>query len=221
MEEPFWYALTEPQRADLLRIGTRRVFAAETVIVREQEASDFAVVVLDGCVKVCTYATHGYQVILGLRDAGDLLGELAGIDGGLRSATLCALTEVDALLLPGPAFRELLRAFPDAAALVQRTVSARLREADRYRAAAGAQTSPQRLAALLLSLGRRYGVAAQDGALLIELPLSQQDLAGLILASHRTLGRLLEQFRDQGMVATGRRSLLLLDLPALRAVAAG
>jgi CRP/FNR family cyclic AMP-dependent transcriptional regulator len=219
--QPFWYALTDRYRYDLRRIGTRRVYEAEAVIVRERERSDFAVVLLDGCVKVSTNGSRGYQAILGLRDAGDLVGELAGVDGGLRSATLSALTPVQALILPAQAFRAFLRARPDAAEVMHRTTSIRLREADRYRAAAGADTVPQRLADLLFHLGRRYGVEVEDGGVLIELPLSQEDLAGLISTSQRTLGRILEMWRAQNLVVTGRRRLLLRSPNTLRDIGSG
>jgi CRP/FNR family transcriptional regulator, cyclic AMP receptor protein len=220
-KEPFWYALSERHRDELRRAGSVRHYQPGEVIVREQERSDFAVVVLDGCVRVSTQSSGGYQTILGLRDAGDLVGELAGIDGRPRSATLSALTAVEALILPAVSFRAFLRAFPDAAATMHGTVSARLREADHYRAAAGAETTPQRLAGLLLYLGGRYGVTVDTGGVLIELPLSQEDLAGLILASQRTLGRLLEQLRERRIIVTGRRTILLLDLAALRELATG
>jgi CRP/FNR family cyclic AMP-dependent transcriptional regulator len=219
--EPFWYALSETHRNALRAIATPRNYEPESIIVREQDATDFAVVLLDGCVKVSTTANHGYQAILGLRDAGDVVGELAGVDGQVRSATLSAMTPVEALILPAPGFRAFLARHPDAADLLNRTVSTRLREADRHRAAAGSQPVQQRLAALLLHLGRRYGVRVDTGGVLIELPLSQGDLAGLILTSQRTLARVLEQWRADRLVLTGRRSLLLLSLDALRRLAAG
>jgi len=220
-KEPFWYALSQRHRDELHRAGTVRSYPAGDVIVREQETSDFAIIVLDGCVRVSTQSVGGYQTILGLRDAGDLVGELAGIDGRPRSATLSALTAVDALNVPAAAFRGFLRTFPDAAAIMHRTVSARLRESDQHRAAAGAETTPQRLAGLLLYLGGRYGVTLDTGGVLIELPLSQEDLAGLILASQRTVGRLLEHLRERKIIVTGRRSILLLDLAALDELATG
>ncbi|MFG2099900.1 Crp/Fnr family transcriptional regulator [Micromonospora echinaurantiaca] len=204
----FWYALTDRHRLELRRIGSRRDYRPEAIIVREREPTDFAVVLLDGCVKVFTNGLRGYQTILGIRDAGDLVGEQAGMDGGQRAATLSALTPVEALILPAEPFRAFLRARPDAADIVRRTVSGRLREADQHRAAVGSRTVPQRLAALLLHLGQRYGVRVDDG-ILIELPLSQEDLAGLIMTSQRTLGRVLEQWRASGLVMTGRRSLLV------------
>ncbi|ATO13223.1 transcriptional regulator [Micromonospora sp. WMMA2032] len=217
--EPFWYALTDRHRLELRRIGSRRDYRSEAVIVREREPTDFALVLLDGCIKVSTNGLRGGQAILGIRDAGDLVGEQAGMDGGSRSATLSALTPIEALILPAVPFRAFLRASPDAAELMQRVVSGRLREADQYRAAVAFRTVPQRLAALLLHLGQRYGTRVDDG-ILIELPLSQEDLAGLVLTSQRTLGRVLEQWRSRGLVLTGRRSMQVRSLQELRDVIA-
>jgi CRP/FNR family cyclic AMP-dependent transcriptional regulator len=219
--EPFWYALTGAQRAILLRAGTRRFYHPEDVLLREHDATDFALVLLDGCVKVSSIGHHGYQAILALRDAGELLGELAGADGNHRSATVTAFTEVEALIVSASSFRLFLRDQPDAAAVVQRTLSARLREADRHRAAAGAEPAQQRLAGLLLHLGKRYGTRVEQGGVLIELPLSQEDLAGLTLTSQRTLGRILEHWRGRKLVVTGRRRVLLLDLDRLARIANG
>ena len=219
--EPFWYALGDAQRAALLRMGTRRFYQPEDVLVREHDRTDFVLVLLEGCVKVSATARHGYHVILGLRDAGELVGELAGADGGRRSATLTAMTEVEALHLPAATFQPFLRREPATAAVLRRTLTARLREADRSRAAAGAEPTEQRLAALLLHLGQRYGTRTDDGQLLIDLPLSQQELAGLTLTSQRTLGRLLEQWRDRGLIATGRRRIHLHDVAALKGIADG
>ncbi|MFG1901457.1 Crp/Fnr family transcriptional regulator [Micromonospora carbonacea] len=206
---PFWYALTEGRRAELRSLGVVRGYPAEAVLVHERDDSDFAIVLLDGCVKVSSHARRGYQAVLALRDAGDIVGELAGLDGDGRSATLTALTPVEALLVPADRLRAFLRSCPEAAEIVQRIVTVRLREADRLRAATGAESVAQRLAVLLLDLGRRYGVREAAGGLLIELPLSQSDLAGLVLTSQRTLVRTLEHWREQGWVVTGRRSILI------------
>ncbi|MEU4422037.1 Crp/Fnr family transcriptional regulator [Actinoplanes sp. NPDC024001] len=219
--EPFWYALSDSQRIALRDIATHRYYDPDTVICRENETSDFAIIVLDGCVKVSAHASHGYQAILGLRDAGALLGEQAGTDRCPRSATLTALTLVEALILPEPAFRAFLQRHPDVTAILQRTISGRLREADRHRAAAGGEPTPQRLAALLLDLGRRYGSRTASGAILIELPLSQEDLAGLVLTSHRTIGRILELWRERDYVVTGRRKILISAEDELRRIANG
>lgn len=150
-----------------------------------------------------------------------MVGELAGSDGGVRSATVTAMTEVEALYLPAATFQPFLLREPQAAAILRRALTVRLRESDRSRAAAGAEPTEQRLAALLVHLGQRYGTRTDDGQLLIDLPLSQPELAGLTLTSQRTLGRLLEQWRDRGLVVTGRRRIHLRDVAALKRIADG
>jgi CRP-like cAMP-binding protein len=218
---PFWYALTHAHRAALHDIGRLHRYARDVIIVREQDPSDFVVVLLDGCVKVSISGARGYQTVLGLRNPGDVVGEQAGLDGGVRSATLTTLTDVEALQLPAPRFRSYLEHCPEVATLLQRTVSARLREADRYRAAVGSETVPERLAGLLIVLAERYGIDDGHGGRRIDLPLSQEDLAGLILTSQRTLARILEIWRARELVRTGRRSIEILDPLELRRLAVG
>ncbi|MEV4638068.1 Crp/Fnr family transcriptional regulator [Actinoplanes sp. NPDC049548] len=186
-----------------------RRYRADEVLVREDDRSDYAFVLLEGCVKVSAIGHHGYQAILGLRDPGELVAELASLDGGERMATLTAITEVEVLRLPAASFKPFVRTEPDVAAIIRRTLSARLREADRSRAAAGAESAQQRLAALLLHLGRRYGSREPEGQLVIELALSQEDLAGLVLTSQRSLARILALWRADNLVLTGRRRVVL------------
>lgn len=216
----FWAALSPADREELRRLGHGRLFPAGTVIFDQDDRSDYVLVLRSGCVKVASHADDGYQAVLALRDAGDLLGELASLDGGPRSASLYALTDVEALIISAVRFTAFRRARPGVEAAVQRILSARLREADRYRTAAGADTVPQRLALLLLRLAHRYGREDGSGGFLIDLPLSQDDLAGLVLTSKRTIGRVLEQWREHDWVATGRRTILVLDPEALRRLSA-
>ena len=211
----FWQALSPANRADLAKLGILRRYRADTIIIRQNELSDHVLVLRHGCVKVTSYTEQGYEAVLGLRDVDDLVGELAGIDGGPRSATLCALTDVVALSVEAAEFGSFQRSRPEVDLAVQRTLTGRLREADRIRAEVGADRVARRLALLLVRLAQRYGRRRDDGTVVIELPLTQDDLAGLVLASKRTVARVLEQWRNDGLLDTGRRRVELKDLAAL------
>ncbi|MGP4004365.1 Crp/Fnr family transcriptional regulator [Streptomyces sp. 8N706] len=231
----FWSLLDAPARTALHQAGHPRSFAPQDVILRQNELSDHLLVIRRGCVKVIAYTDLGYQAVLAIRNAGDLLGEQAGLDGGPRSAAVHALTPVEALIVPADRFTTAMHTHPAVGAAVRHVLSARLREADRGRASA-AEAVQARLAALLLDLGERYGRprdgARSDGSgpdaapgpgsreVRIALPLSQDDLAGLVLSSRRTVSRVLEQWRARGWVETGRRSLVLRELDQLKDQAA-
>ncbi|MGW8888880.1 Crp/Fnr family transcriptional regulator [Streptomyces sp. NPDC055749] len=218
---PFWSLLDEPARAELSRLGHLRGFAPRTHLLQQNEISDHLLVVRRGCVKVSAHSAEGYLAVLALRNPGDLLGEQAGLDGGPRSATLTALTPVDALVVPALAFDTAARTLPVITAARQQVLSARLREADRHRAAAGSDAVQARLAALLLELGGVYGRRTAAGSVQIALPLSQDDLAGLVLSSRRTVSRVFEQWRGSGWVTTGRNRLVIDDPDALKQQAGG
>ena len=211
--------LPPADREGLHRIGQWRFFAADTVMVHQYERSSHVFVILRGCVKVVSAAGEGYHTVLALRDAGDLVGEQSGLDGRPRSATLRALTDVEALLISATAFSAYRRTRPAVDVAMQRLLSYRLRESDRSLAGVGASSTEGRLAGILLRLAHRYGTAV-DGGVHIDLPLSQEDLAGLAFSSRRTIGRLLGEWREAGWIDTGRRSILLLDPGALDSVRA-
>jgi CRP/FNR family transcriptional regulator, cyclic AMP receptor protein len=76
-----------------------------------------------------------------------------------------------------------------------------------------------RLARLLLDLAVRYGVDTADHGRAIGLPLAQQDLAGLLATSPRTVARILNGWRRAGLVRTGRRLVVIRRAAGLRRVA--
>ncbi|TDC69176.1 Crp/Fnr family transcriptional regulator [Streptomyces hainanensis] len=212
----FWSLLGRPARQSLARVGERAVFAGGATLLKEHDVTDHLLVVERGCVKVTASTSEGYEAVLALRGAGDLLGEQAGADGRPRSASVVALTHVRALTLPLRAFESLVRADPSIGRAVRQVQSERLRQADRRGVVAGGEDTSRRLAALLLDLGHRYGRPESAGGVEIVLPLSQDDLAGLVLSSRRTVSRILEQWRAQGWLTTGRLRLVIHEPDALK-----
>ncbi|MFB7915277.1 Crp/Fnr family transcriptional regulator [Streptomyces sp. NPDC056061] len=206
---PFWSLLDDAARAHLRAVGDMVVFPPKDTLLRQDDLTDHLLVIRRGCAKVAADSAAGYQAVLAIRKAGDLLGEQAALDGGPRSATLTSLTPVEALMISSSLFRAAAQSMPVIALALQQVLSERLREADGHRAAAGAEAVQARLAALLLELGAEYGRPDGSGAVLIALPLSQDEFAGLVLSSRRTVSRVLEQWRGRGWVTTGRNKVTI------------
>src|SRR3954465_803698 len=94
---PFWDLLTPAERSAFQEAGVVREFPAGTVIVHEGDPSDHVLVLRSGCVKVVASVADGAEFILGLRGPGDLVCELACLDGRPRRGTVSALDRVTAL----------------------------------------------------------------------------------------------------------------------------
>jgi CRP/FNR family transcriptional regulator, cyclic AMP receptor protein len=215
MGETFLDALTEEEAADLHAAGRRRAYGPGVTLFHEGDDSGPVVVLLGGRVKVSTLGGGGREAIVAVRGPGDLIGELSAIDGGPRSATVTTLEPAEVLLVPGSAFAALLERHLRIALVLLRMVAGRLRYADSQQAQFATQDVVGRVAARLLELGDRFG-AAEDGRIVIELPISQEELAAWTGSSREAVSKALQQLRALHVLETGRKRITVLDAEALR-----
>jgi len=126
----FLHTLTPAESDALEDMGEPGTFAAGTVIFEQGGTPDVVLLVRAGRVRVAVRGADGGEVVLAERGPGELLGDLSGIDGQPRSASVTALDEVRGLVLPLRAFRGFLMDHPRAALSLLELLSRRLREAD-------------------------------------------------------------------------------------------
>lgn len=134
-------ALVELSHADarvVVNYMTPRRFAAGTVLMREGsvEQADFMLLVLDGEVTV-ENTVHGdsESMVVSVLTAGSLIGEMGLLDGGKRSATCVASSQVNAAVLTRAQLMGLVQDSPQVASRLLLTMSKRvvdhLRETNR------------------------------------------------------------------------------------------
>ena len=154
----FWNALADPEREALAAAGVEEVFRAGAVLCRAGEDTSQVMIIDSGWVKVSVREGPGAaEKILAVRGQGDVVGERAALTTGVRSATVTALDEVSAMVVPAERFAEFLRGHPRAAEVLERQVTER-REEDRTRLFPGERAGAERrLAWLLLDLAQRRG----------------------------------------------------------------
>ena len=216
----FLAKLPETSRSGLLGLGTLREYPPGKVLIREGEATAHAFVLVTGFVKVTATTPEGHLALLAIRAAGELIGELASLDGQPRVATVTCAGRVRARLVPQPDFRRFLAGHPDVALAVGSSVGAKLRWATRRRVDFGSREVRIRLARVLLELADAYGTAGRAGAE-IGVDLTQPELAGLVGAAEPTVHRALAGFRHAGLVGTGYRRITVVDRARLEALADG
>ena len=215
----FFARLTAEEREGLAPLGVEHSFPRGTVLMFEGEAEERLMLVTAGRVKAGRIGPEGKEVVLGIRDPGDLLGELAFIDHEPRSATVSALEPVRALVMGGPEFRKHLETTPRVAVALLEVVAKRFREATIKRLQFSALDTLGRLSARILELADRYGEPSDDG-IKVDLPVSQEELASWAVASRAGVAQALQVLRQLGWIETQRRQLTVKDAAALRARAA-
>jgi CRP/FNR family cyclic AMP-dependent transcriptional regulator len=123
--------LTPRELQVLAQSCQERTYSAGTTIIRQGDVGVGLYVLIKGKVRV-TRANNADRAEehLGTVEAVDVLGEMALLDDLPRSATVVALEEVRALLLPIWEFRAALRSHPDIALKLLAVLSRRLRRAE-------------------------------------------------------------------------------------------
>ncbi len=212
----FLERLSETEQADLIALGIRRRFAGDAVLMYQDEPEEHLLLLLEGRVKVTRSAAGEHELLLAIRGAGALLGELAFIDKRPRLATVTALEGVEAAILPGPDFRAHLESSPHVAVVLLESVAARFREATIMRLQFAASDTLGRLAARITELVERYG--EQSGSdIVVEMPISQDELASWTGASRAGVTHALQSMRELGWLTTERGRLIVHDADAIRA----
>ncbi|MFC0042449.1 Crp/Fnr family transcriptional regulator [Actinomadura rayongensis] len=167
---------------------------------------------VSGRVKVTRHTADGDVILLAVRGAGSIIGELSVLDGGERSATVTALDACLTRTLDAERFLARVRK-EDLRDELLKTAIALVRENEAWNAElVGLPAGPRVVRTLL-----RLATLGPDGAL--EVVLDQTELGQAARLVRTGVAAELARLRRAGLIATGRRRIVLTDPVRLRALA--
>jgi CRP-like cAMP-binding protein len=177
-------------------------------LVQAGDLGDAFYVVVEGEIEVLGRSEGGRQVRLASMMRSAVVGEMAALDGGVRSADMIAVRRSQLWRIPRSAILEALRAEPDAALALIAELSRRLRATNELIESAAFLDLGGRLAKLLLEAASPNGVVA----------LTQTEIARRIGASREKVNRKLHAWSHDGWVALSPQGVRLLQTDSLRAL---
>ena len=211
-----FFGQLDPTDREAIRSRSRpRRFDAGSTLMYEGQVGTEVLVLVSGRVKVSYLTRDGREVILDFRGPGELLGEIAVVDGNPRSNTVGAIEAVEALAMPAADFKALVASSPTLANELLQNMIRRFRDSDRKLIEFGASHTVGRVAARLVEMVERFGTATSTGHV-IDLPITQDELAGWTGASREAVAKALQALRELGLITTERRRLTVLDLEGLK-----
>ncbi|MCL4273244.1 MAG: Crp/Fnr family transcriptional regulator [Anaerolineales bacterium] len=175
-------------------------------------------VVADGRVKLMRHSLSGKNVLLDMLTPGEFFGSLSALSGDVYPDTAEAQTQSCVLSISAADFRHVLEKHPKVALKVLETTALRLRDAQERVRQLSALTVEGRVANVLLVLGKKFG-RRSDVGLLIEAPLTRDDLAAMTGTTTESASRVMSQFQKDGLIQTGRKWVSILDQKALEQAA--
>lgn len=208
-------ALEPAQLKQLLAAAKRRDLSpGEPIITQGDENGDFAVVLLSGGLKVSMVSAGGREIILSYCGPGELVGEIALLDSGPRTATVSAVGPSSVLLLPQTAFLAALAANPASVVGVMRELAGRIRQLNLVIESDRTFSMAPRLARALVRL-----IDPAEPAGRLRYNPSQSDLGAFAGLARENVSRLLSEWESRGIVGREGRNLVVHDAEYLRLLA--
>ncbi|NJM07210.1 Crp/Fnr family transcriptional regulator [Candidatus Gracilibacteria bacterium] len=196
-----------------VNLATRRFARGETIFLQGSVGNELYIII-DGQVRIYTVSESGQEFSVMIFCSQDFFGELALLDGQLRSASAVAMRPTTTVMLHRDAFQHVIIESPQIAVSVMEALSYRLRHANTYLEHLAVHSAPQRVVRRLLDLADQHGVT--DGEMTrIDLHLTQDDLASLAGTTRETVNRVLAGLRDQGLIRVERARVSVLNLGLL------
>ncbi len=190
------------------RVSIRKMNKDETLF-QKGDSAEALYAVVEGSLRIEVGAPDGRLSIFNTLHAGDVFGEIALIDGGLRTADAVAETDLTLACLPRSEFLEFLRTEPDASIDVMIALCALLRRLSSSSEDTAFLDIAGRLARRLSQLSNAEGD---------DLCISQEQLATHIGASRVSVNQKLQQWKQSGFVELSRGRVHILDHNALEEV---
>jgi CRP/FNR family transcriptional regulator len=210
---PLFSDLEEGELERFSRVAVPRTFEAGTRVFHEGDRSDVCYIISEGSFRVTREHSDGRAITLATLGPGEVFGELAMLDGDLRSASAEALTDGELLALPATDVKALLARHPEISVKLVGALVRRLRAANERISRQSFQTVPSRVAGVLAQLVAETPGNGGGGEVTIQM--NQADLAQLAGTSRESVSRFLADLERAGVVRSGRGRVTVLDPPKL------
>ena len=173
------------------------------VVFREDDDADELFIVRGGRIAIANTSPDGRESVIALMEAGDLFGEMPLFDGAGRSAQARALEPSELLAVPYGPIREVLEERPQLLWGVLSLLVRRLRTTDAALADSVFLDVTGRTAKRVLELA--------NGADEFVLPVTQEELAGMVGASRERVNKALSAFIRLGWLEQSDRRYRILN----------
>ncbi len=208
--------LDEKLLEPLAQVCRFRHFGANEALFHEGDPGHTLYIIVSGQVRIQKVSASGKTMVLAHRGAGETIGEMAVLSGEPRSADAVTGEPSELLMLERSDFVRYLVQVPEVALNVVACLASRLREAMEQREEREELDVLGRVAKLLLDRAETPGGEPVEKGELIEVTLSQQQIADQIGATRVSVNRAIARLKSAQALRIEGRAIIIVNLKALR-----
>lgn len=198
-----------PQEIEMiLSAANEQQFAAESFVFYQDDPAERVYVLTGGRIKLTQLSDDGQQVIMRVMTPGMMFAAISIVKGATYPVTAQAAENSSAIYWSHAVMLDLIQRFPVLSLNALEVLAGHVREfQDRYRELATERVE-RRLARAVLRLASQTGRKTDEGVLL-DLPITRQDLAEMTGTTLFTVSRIMSQWENQGIIQSGRERVVI------------
>jgi len=196
--------LSEETLSRFLSFCERRKYPKKGIIFRESDPAINLFYIIEGSVSVTSIDEEGNEIVLAYLHKGEFIGELGLFivnnerSAMVRARTECELAEVSYSRFEELATNELRDQYPELLTTVGFQLSQRLLKTSKRITLLTSMDVAGRIARTLLDMCHEpQAMSHPEGT---QIHISRQEIARIVSCSRETVGRVLKQMADDGMV---------------------
>ncbi len=219
-EGSFLDRLSDRERAVVEGKSVRRTYRRGAKLFLEGDSASEVLIIQKGQIKITVGSHDGREVLLEVRGAGEVIGEMALIDDSPRSASAFSLTTpTEVLVMSVRSFKELVDTDGDFTRSLLDEMVRKVRDASFHQLELALDDVVGRVARRLLDLDQRFG-RMKAGVVSVKSPITQQEMADWAGVSRQAVVKELSALRDAGIVESKGSIMTIIDREALEERAA-
>ncbi len=200
--------LPAEQLQAVIEVARQRRVPRDAYFFQQGDQAAVFYTLLQGKAKLTQLTPDGHQVLMRFVNSGDSFGVIAALESAEHPLSAQTVSDCLALTWDSQTLTALLERFPKLAINALQMVSLHHQELQNRYLELATERVERRIAHAVLRLVQQAGQKVEQG-ILINLPLSRQDLAEMTGTTLYTVSRIISRWEEQGIARTGRKRLLI------------
>lgn len=196
---------------ELFRVAQHVRYDVGEMIFSTGDPATGIILIKSGRVEISGMSTSGKKTVYAHMAAGEMLGEIAALDGQGRSADAMAATAVTGRFVARQNLMGFITARPALAQSVIVALCQKTRNATEMVLTRSAPDAEVRLARTLIKMFDVWGTPQPDGTFRLTEQFSQQDIGDFCGLARENVSRTLANWIADGLLQKDGRQLILLD----------
>lgn len=205
---PQFQGMSKDELGALAKKSRYTLYNKNKIIIHAGGTERSLFIILSGCVRVSRLNKAGKEVVLSTLYPGDVVGEIAVLNGTDRIADVLAVETVEMLSLSLQDFEDHIRLYPGLPMFLAYTLAKRLSVTTAQVTDLAFSDVSQRLIKALHSLGHP-GLHKEKQCIIVDMRPTHQELASMIGTSREVVSRVLKRLITEEVLITHKKSVII------------